>query len=98
MPELIIKYKSKKTLDALINFSKYFNFSIIFPSKSPKKTTKINLDGFIIEMGIWLFVTFFNIRNLSNMLFLETCLTGLKILPFVGLLFIYLIIPLSIST
>ena len=47
--------------------------------------------GFIIEMGIWLFVTFFNIRNLSNMLFLETCLTGLKILPFVGLLFIYLI-------
>ena len=42
MPELIIKYKSKKTLDALINFSKYFNYSIIFPSKSPKKTTKIN--------------------------------------------------------
>lgn len=42
MPELIIKYKSKKTLDALINFSKYFNFSIIFPSKSQKKTTKIN--------------------------------------------------------
>ena len=42
MPELIIKYKSKKTLDALINFSKYFNFSIIFPSKSTKKTTKIN--------------------------------------------------------
>ena len=42
MPELIIKYKSKKTLDALINFSKYFNFSIIFPSKSPKKITNIN--------------------------------------------------------
>lgn len=42
MPELIIKYKSKKTLDALINFSKYFNFSIIFSSKYPKKTTKIN--------------------------------------------------------
>jgi amino acid transporter len=45
--------------------------------------------GFIIEIGIWLFVTFFNIRNLNNMLFLETCLTFLKILPFIGLLFMY---------
>jgi hypothetical protein len=42
MPELIIKYKSKKTLDALLDFAKYFDFSIILPSKSKEKITKIN--------------------------------------------------------
>ena len=42
MPELIIKYKSKKTLDALLDFAKYFDFSIILPAKSKEKITKIN--------------------------------------------------------
>jgi hypothetical protein len=42
MPELIIKYKSKKTLDALLDFAKYFNFSVILPSKSKEQITKIN--------------------------------------------------------
>jgi hypothetical protein len=42
MPELIIKYKNKKTLDALLDFAKYFNFSIILPSKSKEKFKKIN--------------------------------------------------------
>jgi len=42
MPELIIKYKSKKTLNALLDFAKYFDFSIILPSKSKEKITKIN--------------------------------------------------------
>lgn len=47
--------------------------------------------GFIIEIIIWLFVTFYNIRNLNNMLMLETYLTSLKILPFIGLFIIYII-------
>ncbi len=42
MPELTIKYKSKKTLEALIDFSKYFDFSVSLPPKSQKeKTLKI---------------------------------------------------------
>lgn len=46
---------------------------------------------FLIELLIWLFVTLYNIRNLKNMLWLETYLTSLKILPFIGLLIIYII-------
>lgn len=42
MPELIIKYKSKKTLQALLDFAKHFNFSIVLPSNSKEKTSKIN--------------------------------------------------------
>ena len=42
MPELIIKYKSKKTLEALLDFAKYFDFSIISSTKSKEKSTKIN--------------------------------------------------------
>jgi hypothetical protein len=43
MPELIIKYKNKKTLEALLDFAKYFDFSIIMPFKSKEKI--INLNG-----------------------------------------------------
>ena len=39
MPELVIKYKDKKTLDALIDFSKYFEFSIVDPPISRKSNT-----------------------------------------------------------
>ena len=43
MPELLIKYKNKKTLEALMDFSKYFDFSVILPSNQKKeKTNKIN--------------------------------------------------------
>jgi len=42
MPELIIKYKNKRTLDALLDFAKYFDFSVILPSKSKEKIIKIN--------------------------------------------------------
>ena len=31
MPELIIKYKNKKTLEVLKDFSKYFDFSVVIP-------------------------------------------------------------------
>lgn len=43
MPELTIKYKSKKTLEALIDFSKHLDFSVVFPAKTKKsKSLKIN--------------------------------------------------------
>jgi hypothetical protein len=42
MPELIIKYKNKKTLDLLLDIAKYFDFSIILPAKSKEKKTKVN--------------------------------------------------------
>ena len=37
MPELVIKYKNQKTLDALMDFSKYFDFSVISSSRKDKK-------------------------------------------------------------
>ncbi len=42
MPELVIKYKSKRALDALIDFSKYFDFSVVLPAKLKKGQNKIN--------------------------------------------------------
>ena len=43
MPELVIKYKNQKTLDALMDFSKYFDFSVISsPRKDKKKNILIN--------------------------------------------------------
>ncbi len=37
MPEIVIKYKNQKTLDALMDFSKYFDFSVISSSRKDKK-------------------------------------------------------------
>ena len=34
MPELVIKYKNKKTLEALLAFSRFFDFSVIQPKKA----------------------------------------------------------------
>lgn len=42
MPELVIKYKSKKTLEALKSISKYFDFSIIENEASPSKTMSVH--------------------------------------------------------
>lgn len=39
MPELIIKYKNKKALEALMDFSKYFDFSVVVPSQALKEET-----------------------------------------------------------
>ena len=33
MPELVIKYRNKRTLEALLDFSKYFDFSVVLPKK-----------------------------------------------------------------
>ena len=47
MPEITIKYKNKKNLDALIDFSKYFDFSVVLPNK--KTVEKIsNINGVTI--------------------------------------------------
>jgi len=37
MPEVVIKYKNKRSLEALMDFSKYFEFSVINPPKAGKK-------------------------------------------------------------
>jgi len=42
MPELIIKYSSPKTLQALIDLAKYFDFEIAKPSTITKKRIFIN--------------------------------------------------------
>lgn len=53
MPEIIIKYKNKKTLEALQSLSKYFDFSIVMPNvKEKSKSLKISkLNGISIVRG-----------------------------------------------
>lgn len=41
MPELIIKYKNKKTLEVLLDISKYFDFSVILPNTKSKKLNQV---------------------------------------------------------
>lgn len=48
MPEVVIKYKSPKTLEALKDLSKYFDF-IITPKE--KKKEKINREAVTIIQG-----------------------------------------------
>lgn len=47
MPELVIKYKNKKTLEALKDIAKYFEFSVVVPAK-PKKTKITGINGVTI--------------------------------------------------
>lgn len=42
MPEIIIKYKNSKTLEALNDLAKYFDFVISFPKSKRKKEILIN--------------------------------------------------------
>ena len=42
MPEITIRYKNKRTLEALLDFARYFDFSVIMPSKKEEKTIKMN--------------------------------------------------------
>lgn len=42
MPELIIKYSSRKTLQVLIDLAKYFDFEITKPATTAKKKSLIN--------------------------------------------------------
>jgi hypothetical protein len=50
MPELTIKYKRKKTLEALIDFSKYLDFSVVFPVKT-KGSKNIRINGVTVITG-----------------------------------------------
>ena len=49
MPEIIIKYKTQKTLEALKDFAKYFNFSIA--NSKDKKKNKLQINGVAIIAG-----------------------------------------------
>lgn len=40
MPEVVVKYKNKRALNALLDFAKYFDFSVVLPPKKSKKTVK----------------------------------------------------------
>jgi hypothetical protein len=42
MPDLIIRYKNKRTLEALLDIAKYFDFSVVLPAKSRRKLVKVN--------------------------------------------------------
>jgi hypothetical protein len=48
MPEIIVKYKSKRTLEALRDSSKYFDYVISSPDSKVKKDEQINLNGVTI--------------------------------------------------
>lgn len=47
MPEIIIKYKSKRALQALKDFAKYFDYSIVMQEEKKLKSYLIN--GLTIE-------------------------------------------------
>lgn len=48
MPEIIVKYKSKRTLAALRDFAKYFDYVISSPDPESKKEKQSNLNGVTI--------------------------------------------------
>ena len=50
MPEIIVKYKNKKTLEALNDFAKYFDFEILLERSKKKNNQKI-LNGITIIPG-----------------------------------------------
>lgn len=45
MPEIIVKYKDKRTLEALQDFAKYFDYEISFPSSAGGVEAQISLNG-----------------------------------------------------
>ncbi len=51
MPELVIKYKNKKTLEALLSIAKYFDFSVILPEPKDKSSKITEINGVPVTMG-----------------------------------------------
>lgn len=51
MPEIIVKYKDKRALNALHDFAKYFDFEIKLPDPSLQKEKQINLNGITVIPG-----------------------------------------------
>lgn len=47
MPEIIVRYKDKRTLEALRDFAKYFDYEISSPD-SDKKEKQMDLNGVTI--------------------------------------------------
>lgn len=39
MPELVIKYRNKQTPEVLMDFAKYFGFSVLMPKKTVKNNS-----------------------------------------------------------
>lgn len=50
MPEIIVKYKNKNTLEALHDFAKYFDFEILLAG-SKKKDNQMILNGITVIPG-----------------------------------------------
>jgi len=45
MPDIIVRYKNKRTLEALQDFAKYFDYEISLPDSPKKKEKQISLNG-----------------------------------------------------
>lgn len=61
MPEVIVKYKNKRTLESLKEFAKYFDIEILLAG-SKKKDNQMNLKGITIIPGD----SSIDINDLSN--------------------------------
>jgi hypothetical protein len=48
MPEIIVKYKNKRTLEALRDFAQYFDYIISSSTTKAKKNKSMNLNGITI--------------------------------------------------
>lgn len=48
MPEIIVKYKNRRTLEALQDLAKYFDYVISSPDPAGKVNEKITLNGVTI--------------------------------------------------
>ncbi len=48
MPEIVVKYKSQRTLEALRDFAKYFDYKILSGNSKAKKAKQISLNGITI--------------------------------------------------
>ena len=48
MPEIIVKYKNKRTLEALRDLAKYFDYEISSPDPTQKTNERITLNGVTI--------------------------------------------------
>lgn len=48
MPEIIVKYKSNRTLAALRDFAKYFDYEILTPDFDKNNKNQITLNGVTI--------------------------------------------------
>lgn len=48
MPEIIVKYKSKRTLEALQDFAKYFDYEIALVDAKDAEQSRLELNGVTI--------------------------------------------------